>query len=296
MKINIFNACTDLGVDVYGASSGPKELKKELVNKQEINKIIDLECDCSNKSSDPLDLEKNYDKIMEFSNNMYYEITSNNDNDTFNFVIGGDHSVAVPSALASCKLNGDIGIIWCDAHIDYNTFETTITGNIHGLPLASINGLNKKLSVFHDGEYISPKNTVVVGYRAQEENKMAELNNIKQMGVTVFTTEDIRKYGISNIMKKAFTIASENNTKKVHISYDLDLIDPNVAPGVSIPEVDGINEYEAYEVLNGLLKTKNHISSFDLVEFNPLNDVDDKTKKIALNIINTVIDNFYKKK
>ena len=146
--------------------------------------------------------------------------------------------------------------------------------------------------MFHDGKYYDPKKTVIVGYRAEEVNKAEEVNNLKTVGVSFFTTKDLKKDGIEVTMKKAFDIASNSGKNKVHISYDLDFIDPEVAPGVSIPEVNGPSKEEALKVANTLTEYKNLISSFDLVEYNPINDKDNKTLDIAVEILNKIIDTF----
>lgn len=281
--INFISACSDLGVQICGCENGPKELTTNFNIKNYI-----VEKDNIKKSLDSDDLRKNEIYINKFTKKIFDTSLNILSNNKIPLLIGGDHSCVIGNALASQKNNKNIGIIWVDAHIDYNTFDTTITGNIHGLPLAAINGLCKDLTNFITDNYINPKNTVVVGYRAQEENCNLEMNNIKKMGVTVFTTEDIKKEGPNNIMKKAIDIASKN-TNGMHISLDLDVLDPTIAPGVSIPEDNGINDIEMYEIVDEILKHKNLIKSIDLVELNPSFDKDDKTKNIALNILNKII-------
>ena len=115
--------------------------------------------------------------------------------------------------------------------------------------------------------------------------------NILKDNVKVFTTEDIRNLGVKKVMEEAFKIAS-NNTNGVHISYDLDVIDPKIAPGVSIPAKDGINLDEAFQIIDELINNKDLIKSMDLVEFNPTRDIDNKTKNIAIDILKKVIKNF----
>ena len=204
----------------------------------------------------------------------------------FPIMIGGDHSAAIASALASAKVNVDIGVIWIDAHTDYNTFETTVTGNIHGLPLAAITGYKcNELRYYHDGKIVQPSHTVIVGARSIDD---AEKDNVRYSGVTVFTTKDIQEKGIDAVMDEAFKIAGYK-TKGVHVSYDLDVIDPDVAPGVSIPEFDGISEEEAMKINEYLINHIDDIVSFDLVEFNPLRDIDRKTEQIGLNILAQMI-------
>lgn len=281
-NINFIGACSDLGVHVCGSEKGPVELtnnfniKNYMVEKEQIEKSFDIN-----------DLRKNEKAINNFTKKIFDTSLNILKNDNIPLLVGGDHSCVIGSALASQKYNKNIGIIWVDAHIDYNTFETTITGNIHGLPLAAINGLCTDLTDFITSNYINPKNTVVVGYRAKEENCDIEMENIKKMGVTVFTTDDIKKYGASNIMRQAILIAN-NNTNGIHVSLDLDVIDPLIAPGVSIPEYDGITDSQMYEIVDEVIKNKDIVKSIDLVEFNPDLDFEDKTKNIALNIIKKI--------
>lgn len=289
VKKNIICAESDLGVTVDGSNMGPSVIIKNLKN-DDINKVIEVKkTDCI-KSKDKNDLKKNLNEVNDFNSRLYNNVLNTIKDNTFPITIGGDHSIAIGSALASQKMNKNLGIIWIDAHLDYNTFETTITGNLHGLPLASLNGICTLLTNFFDGVYYNPKNTVVVGYRAMEENKDQELNNIKEMGVTVFTDNDIKECGIESIMNKAISIASDNSNG-MHISYDLDVINPEYAPGVSVPEIGGINDVTAYKIADILVNNIDKIKSFDLVEFNPSFDVDDKTLNIALNILDKIIKN-----
>ncbi len=286
MKTIIIGAGSDLGVHIDGAKFGPSQLindmkdfyKGEMISLIQDEKII--------KSRNLSDRRKNEYEIDKFNTKLYKTEVEQIEKGLFPITIGGDHSVAVASALASAKFEDAMGLIWIDAHTDYNTFETTVSGNIHGLPCAAINGYKcAELRKFHDGNVIDPRRTVIVGARSIDP---WEKDNIKYSGVTVFTTDDLREKGIENVMEEAFKIATEKTTG-VHISYDLDIIDPEIAPGVSIPEVDGINEEEAMKILNEVLKHTDVISSIDIVELNPLRDIDRKTEQIALNILaNTV--------
>ena len=278
-NIKLICACSDLGVNVDGAQLGPTKLLDEFDN---FDSIIINKVNCI-KSKDPFDLRKNLTEVNEFNSRLFNAVKNNN---KFPIIIGGDHSIAIASALGS-RAKNNIGIIWIDAHLDYNTFDTTITGNLHGLPLAAINGLCSDLTNFAD-TFIDPKNTVVVGYRSMEENREIEMNNIKRSGVTVFTEDDIKKHGIDCIMDKAFEIAC-SNTDGVHISYDLDVINPIICPGVSVPEYGGLSYEEAIIVINKIKQNIPFVKSFDLVEFNPLNDIDNKTLNIAKDILNVVI-------
>lgn len=282
MKAMIFEASSDLGVHIDGTKLGPIQLTNDLQSfyKGEIMKFVQDENIL--KSRNLSDRRKNEYEIDKYNTELYKAIVEKMQEDYFPILVGGDHSVAVASALAAAKKYTDVGIIWIDAHTDYNTFDTTVSGNIHGLPLAAINGYkNHELRYFHDGKVIQAAKTVIVGARSIDD---AEKDNIKYSGVTVFTTDDIKEKGIEAIMDEAFKIAGYK-TKGIHISYDLDIIDPDEAPGVSVPEFDGLTEEEGMQISEYIVKHIKQVTSFDLVEFNPLRDVERKTEQIAVNIL-----------
>ncbi len=286
MRTMIFGAGTDLGVHIDGTSLGPVQLMNDIKAFYKGESMMFEQDKDIIKSRNLSDRRKNEYAIEKFNSNLYKNMVDKIKEEYFPIMIGGDHSAAIASALASAKVNVDVGIIWIDAHTDYNTFETTVTGNIHGLPLAAINGYkNSELRYYHDGKIIQPSRTVIVGARSIDE---AEKENVKYSGVTVFTTDDIKEKGIDAVMDEAFKIAGYK-TKGIHISYDLDVIDPDVAPGVSIPEFDGISEEEAMKINEYIIHHMDKVLSYDLVEFNPLRDIDRKTEQIALNILAQVI-------
>ena len=286
MRTMIFGAGTDLGVNIDGASLGPVQLMNDLKAFYKGESMMFEQDKDIIKSRNLSDRRKNEYEIEKFNTNLYKNMVDKIKEEYFPIMIGGDHSAAIASALASAKVNIDVGIIWIDAHTDYNTFETTVTGNIHGLPLATINGYkNSELRYYHDGKVIQPSRTVIIGARSIDD---AEKDNVKYSGVTVFTTQDIKEKGIEAIMDEAFKIAGYK-TKGIHISYDLDIIDPDIAPGVSVPEFDGINEEEAMQINEYIINHMKSVLSYDLVEFNPLRDVDRKTEQIALNLLAQVI-------
>lgn len=286
MRTMIFGAGTDLGVHIDGANLGPVQLMNDLKAFYQGESMLFERDKEIIKSRNLSDRRKNEYEIEKFNTQLYKAMVEKIKEEYFPIMIGGDHSAAIASALASAKVNVDVGMIWIDAHTDYNTFETTVTGNVHGLPLAAINGYkNQELRYYHDGKIIQPSRTVIVGARSIDDE---EKDNVRYSGVTVFTTQDIKEKGVEAVMEEAFKIAGYK-TKGIHVSYDLDVIDPDIAPGVSIPEFDGITEEEAMKINEYLIKNMKDILSFDLVEFNPLRDIDRKTEQIALNILAQII-------
>lgn len=279
MKYKFINANTDLGVHIDGTNKGPI-LITENFNNYEIINVNKKEEYQKNKNKE--NLAKNLDEINNFNKELFSTVTETLKEGKFPITIGGDHSIAISSALASNQYHKKLGIIWIDAHTDYNTFDSTITGNIHGLPLAAINGYKTDLLTnFLTNNYISSENTVIVGARSIDK---LELENLKNNNITFFTTEEIKKEGINNILDKAFKIAS-NNTEGIHISYDLDYIDPIVCPGVSVPEENGIDLETAYNTMKYIYNKKDLIKSLDLVEYNPNFDINETTKNIAINLL-----------
>lgn len=276
-NVTLIGAGSDLGVHINGASLGPTYILNNFKEK----KILLKQSDNILKSTSSSDLKKNLKEVNLFNKKLYDLIKLENN---FCITIGGDHSISIASGLASLSKNPNLGIIWIDAHLDYNTFDTTITGNLHGLPLATLNGLNNDLSNYHFGNYFNPLKTVVIGYRALEANQQAELANIKKMGVTVYTTDDIKKYGVDYILKDAFSKAD-----CFHISFDLDVIDPKIASGVSVFEANGLDLSIVKDIFTNLKSKKDLIKSFDIVEYNPLNDLNNQTLKIAVKLIQEVI-------
>lgn len=287
-EIEMINACCDLGVHIYGADLGPEIITKQM----NLNKVHTIKAKKYQKEFDIENRKKNLEGVNEFNTRLYQKVQEVIDRGNIPMTIGGDHSLAMATALASISKYKNMGIIWFDSHGDFNSFDTTISGNIHGLPLAAITHYEQKdLTDFHNGNYYNYKNTVIVGGRDIDP---LEKENIKKCGVTVFTTEDIRKEGAKEICKKAFEIAL-NGTEGVHISYDIDLIDPEIAPGVSIPAVDGINLEQAYELVDGIIEHREDIKSVDVVEFNPLRDKEKITENITRTICSKLYDNLLKK-
>ena len=279
MKTILIGAGSHLGVHIDGAAFGAEHLVRKAGEQPHRLFMQDLDF-VKSKAAD--DLRKNEKEIEKYNTALYQLMLTEIQNGAFPILLGGDHSVAVASALASNKVHGDLGIIWMDAHTDFNTFASTMTGNIHGLPLAAITGYHcEELRTFHKGPVIDPHKAVVVGARAVDPE---EWTNLRDAGVTVFTTEDIQLMGASEVMERAFRIAGE----KAHVSYDLDLIDPKTAPGVSVPETEGISEQEAMGLVAELTRNIDKIVSFDLVELNPLRDLNGRTEDLAVRILEQI--------
>ena len=286
MKTIIFGAGSDLGVNIDGAFLGPQQLINDINTFYKGEKMIFAQDTSIIKSRNLSDRRKNEYEIENFNTNLYKNIVEKLKEEYFPIVIGGDSSVSIASSFAEAKANTDVGLIWIDSNPSYNTFETTQTGNIHDLSLAAITGYKcNELKYYHDGKIIQPSHTVIIGARGMTEQ---EEDNIRYSGTNLYTTKDIKEQGIENIINEAFRIASYK-TKGIHIVFSLGILDPEIAPGVSSPVYEGLSEDETMKINENIIKHMKDVLSYDLVEFNPLRDIERKTEQIALNLLTQII-------
>ena len=197
-------------------------------------------------------------------------------------VIGGDHSLGAGSVAASAtfarRQDKPIGVIWVDAHADMNTPATTISGNVHGMPLAALLGEDPRelSSIGGYGPKIAPAHTVLVGIRNLDER---EKEAVRSSGVHVFTMKDIDRQGAPAVMERAIALATRG-TAGVHVSFDLDVCDPTIAPGVGTPVRGGLSYREAHIAME-ILADAHGLIALDLVEVNPVLDVQNTTAVLA---------------
>ncbi|NMM54024.1 arginase [Paenibacillus aquistagni] len=200
----------------------------------------------------------------------------------FPLIIGGDHSIAIGTIAGLTKHYRKLGVIWFDAHGDLNTHETTPSGNIHGMSLAvSLNQGHPRLTGLRKGSYsIDPRHVVIIGARQLDQGERAF---IRQSGITCFTMHEIDRYGIAAIMEKAIAIVSAG-TDGVHLSFDIDSVDPYEAPGTGTAVRGGVTYREAHYALEALHEA-NILTSAEVVEVNPLLDHNKQTVKLANELI-----------
>jgi arginase len=200
--------------------------------------------------------------------------------------IGGDHTVAIGSISGvSGALHSQgkkLGLIWVDAHADLNTPETSPTGNIHGMPLAVVLGKGHSSLTSIQGSFpkVRPENVSLIGIRAIDND---EREFCKSSGIRYFTMREIDERGLSKVMEEAIQVASKD-TDGIHLSFDLDAIEPLYAPGVSTPVTGGLSHREAHLCLEMIADSKKLIS-MDFVEVNPMTDLEHKTAKLTVDLI-----------
>lgn len=197
-------------------------------------------------------------------------------------VLGGDHSLGAGSVAASAawmKASGQaIGVLWVDAHADINSPATSPSGNVHGMPLAALLGREplELARIAGAGPAIRPEHTVLVGLRNLDDR---EKEIVKAAGVHAFTMKDIDRLGIAEVMDRAIAAASAG-TGGLHVSFDLDVCDPTIAPGVGTPVKGGLDYREAHFVMEAVAES-GHLVALDLVEVNPALDLRNTTAELA---------------
>ncbi len=201
-------------------------------------------------------------------------------------VLGGDHSIAVGTlaglgSWAKSK-NKKVGCLWLDAHADMNTPETSPSGNVHGMPLAVSLGYGAEPLTHLEGfaPKIAPENTALVGVRNLDP---AEREVVRKSGITVFTMRDIDEQGLRGVMEKALATAT-NGTAGFLASVDMDVVDPNEAPGVGTPVRGGMTFREAH-LATELIADTEKLLALDLVEINPIIDVYNQTAVLGVGMI-----------
>jgi len=199
------------------------------------------------------------------------------------FVLGGDHSIAAGSvagvAIALAERGEKVGLIWMDAHGDLNTPESSLSGNVHGMPLAHLlgHGDPRLAAIAKPGPAVRPENVAIVGARDLDP---AERENAKQWGVRVFTMRDIDERGMRAVMADAIAIAN-NGTAGMHVSLDADFVDPSDAPGVGTPVRGGATYREAHLAMEMIHDAKTMVG-LDIVEVNPVLDSHNMTAELAV--------------
>jgi len=205
-------------------------------------------------------------------------------------VLGGDHSIAVGSIAGStgfyARQGESLGLIWFDAHGDANTPETTPSGNIHGMSLAISLGLGDHDLVNLGGRApkVHARNTVLIGIRDLDSG---ERDTLKKSGVIVYTMRDLDERGMRDVVDEAIRLASDG-TAGIHLSFDMDVVDPEDAPGTGTPVWGGVTYREAHLAME-MLNDRAHIVAIDIVEVNPVLDTQNMTGTLAAELAQSVL-------
>lgn len=288
--ISIVGSQMDLGASRKGVDMGPLAIRhaglieKLRRNGLSVNDCGDVIVDVAESVGDP---KLRYAKEINSANEqLFNRVKRILREGRFPVILGGDHGIAAGSIPAVCEAFGSIGVIWMDAHGDFNDEKITPTGNMHGMPLSAVCGLGPDCMVAFSKGRVDPKNVVIIGARDLDP---LEKEKLHASGVTVFTISDVHTMGMPDIVKQAVQIAG-NGTNGIHLSLDMDGIDPGEAPGVGTPVQNGLTLRETYIALE-IINKYSRLLSMDVVEVNPLLDIQNKTGILAVDIILTALGN-----
>lgn len=290
--VSIIGFPMDLGADRRGVDMGPSALRiaglqsklEVLGYKVEDNGDIKIEIMERQQIRNPR--LKYLDEIIKTSKMLAEKVEKVLEKGAFPLCLGGDHSMAIGtiSGLASyCnKTKQKLGVIWVDAHSDMNTDETSPSGNIHGMPLAALMGLGCEELVNFLGfsPKLHPENCALIGIRSIDE---AEKQNIKKLKVPVYTMNDVDKLGIHRIIAKVLKQFREK-VDHIHVSFDVDSVDPSIAPGVGTPVPGGLSYREAH-LLMEMIAECGCMSSLEIAEVNPILDHKNQSASFTAELI-----------
>jgi arginase len=199
----------------------------------------------------------------------------------FPIFLGGDHSISIGTVSGVARTSGRTGVIWLDAHADFNTPETSPSGNIHGMPLSVLTGRGHPnlVGIGGGGASVRTEDVVILGLRSVDAE---ERGLLLEAGIRVYTMKEIDAYGIARVVRRA--LGDLSHLERIHLSVDLDAVDPGIAPGVGTPVRGGLSYREAHLVME-LINEAGIVTSLDVVEVNPILDYSNETAELAVELV-----------
>ncbi|MBV0923148.1 arginase [Halomicroarcula limicola] len=287
--VRVLGVPMDLGADRRGVDMGPSAIRYGGLAEQ----LDGLGVDCTDggdlavprpEARDP-DADhprggraKFHRETREVCEDVRTAVSGTIDDGEFPLVLGGDHSIAIGTVAGAAEPDESLGVVWFDAHGDFNTPQTTPSGNIHGMSLAAILGKES----FADESWahtpaVSEENVVLVGLRNLDEG---ERRLIRESDVTAYSMSDVDARSVPEVVEEALGIAADG-TDAIHVSLDMDWLDPTEAPGVGTPVRGGVSYREAHVAMEYVAERHDKLRSMELVEVNPILDDHNQTAELA---------------
>lgn len=277
----------DLGADRRGVDMGPSAIRYAGL----ADRLEGLGYDCTDEGDltvprperhdpDRGDPSAKYvDEVETVCTRLADSVAAARESGRLPLVLGGDHSIAIGTARGVARAGpGTTGVLWVDAHADFNTPETSPSGNVHGMPLAATVGLGS----FADREWaaapgIAPENVALVGLRSVDDRESA---SVRESGVATYTMSDIDERGIAAVTREAIAVAAAD-VDRLYVSLDMDVLDPDEAPGVGTPVRGGMTYREAHTAMELVHSEAPDVCALELVEVNPVLDRENRTAELA---------------
>jgi arginase len=287
MHIRIIGAPIDLGADRRGVDIGPNAIRYAGLHNQ-LQELGHTVHDIGNlpipsPESQPIgNIRLKYlEPIVQASTELAHQTAASLQAGELPLVLGGDHSIALGSISGVAAVYKDLGVIWVDAHADFNTEATTPSGNVHGMILSALAGLGDPQLTHLDGwaPKIRKERITIIGARDLDPGEQRLLREHK---IHVFTMHDIDRYGIYSIMQQALEISGPDGGP-IHLSLDMDSLDPHEAPGVGTPVRGGLSYREAHLAME-MVSASGQMVSMDVVEVNSILDRENATALLAVDL------------
>jgi arginase len=284
LKVAIVGAPIDLGADRRGVDMGPSAIRYAGLETglRENGHIVQDFGNVAMPVRESEEINPTHMKylrpIVDMAENLATLTSDRVEEGWFPLILGGDHSVSLGS-VAGSTARRKAGIIWIDAHGDFNTAESSPSGNIHGMVLAALVGRGdaRLVDVGYPGAKVDYRNVVLIGVRSLDPGERALL---KSCAINVFTMHDVDRVGLSQVIAKAIEVAG-HGVDGIHLSLDLDVVDPLQAPGVGTPVFGGLTFRETHLAMELLAESKSLVS-MDVVEVNPILDSHNETARLAV--------------
>ncbi len=290
--MSIIGVPMDLGQNRRGVDMGPSAMRYagiiETLQRLDYNThdLGDISINRpDSKYSKQEDNLRNLHQVAEGNDTLAKMVKEEVGKNRFPLILGGDHSIAIGSLAGISQNYDNLGVIWYDAHGDLNTADTSPSGNIHGMPLAVSLGLghDKLTNILEYQPKVKPENIVIIGARMLDPE---EKELIQEMGIKVYSMHEIDRMGMSAAMTEAIDYLKEK-TDGVHLSLDLDGLDPAEAPGVGTPVLGGLSYRESHLAMEMLAEAE-IITSAEFVEVNPILDEKNKTATMAVGLVGSL--------
>ena len=291
--VSLIGAPTDIGAGTRGASMGPEALRVAGIAQAIANFGIDVK-DTGNLTGPPnpfvgpVNGYRHLHEVAQWNQSLHDAVFAELQAQRMSVVLGGDHCLGIGSISAvakHCKATGKkLRVLWLDAHADFNTASLTPSGNIHGMPVACLcgEGPAELVDMGGPGHRLNPKDLRQVGIRSVDEG---EKRLVADMGIEVFDMRFIDEHGMRHAMEMALALVDKNT--HLHVSLDVDFLDPEIAPGVGTTVRGGPNYREAQLCMEMIADT-GRLSSLDIVELNPALDVRNQTAELAVDLIESL--------
>jgi arginase len=291
-SVSIIGVPSDYGQRRRGVDMGPSAIRYAGVIERlqaigfDVNDLGDIRLIQNDLHNDEDERLRNLEEIIHLSESLASKVNQTIEANSIPLVLGGDHSIAIGTLAGLGNKYENLGVIWFDAHADINTPDSTPSGNIHGMPLAVSLGLgHEKLT--HIAAYapkVKKENIIIIGARSVDEGEKVL---IKQLGIKVYSMHEIDRLGMAEVMERAISYLKARHVDGVHLSLDLDAIDPLYTPGVGTPVAGGISYRESHLAME-MLQEANFITSAEFVEVNPILDERNRTADVAVALIGSL--------